>query len=161
MVLWFHINFYSIVMSAIFIYFVSISVLFSTLFLYSINKIDLVPYKWYQSTFFDRKLWVNFFRVETYSDVLNLQISIITFINPWSRSDTRRKYKRYSSTHLLATLVTPVGNPLSGSASQNTCIWIDLDLLNPSIDKPIDRLNSIVPSIKKLGKILSSTWAFK
>jgi hypothetical protein len=38
---------------------------------------------------------------------------------------------------LLATLVTLVGTPSSGSASDNTCIWIDLDLLNPFVDKPI------------------------
>jgi hypothetical protein len=38
---------------------------------------------------------------------------------------------------LLATLVTPVGTPSSGSASDNTCIQINLDILKPSIDKPI------------------------
>jgi hypothetical protein len=38
---------------------------------------------------------------------------------------------------LLATLVTPVGTPSSGSASDNTCIQIDLDILKPSVDKPI------------------------
>jgi hypothetical protein len=43
-VLWFHIICCSIVISAIFLYFVSISVLFSTLFLYSANIIDMVPY---------------------------------------------------------------------------------------------------------------------
>jgi hypothetical protein len=45
---------------------------------------------------------------------------------------------------LLATLVTPVGTPSSGSASDNTCIQIDLDILKPSIDKPIGRLTAIV-----------------
>jgi hypothetical protein len=60
--LWFHINFCFVVISAIFQYFVAISVLFSSLFLYSANIIDMVPYKWYQSTFLDRKLWVNFFQ---------------------------------------------------------------------------------------------------
>jgi hypothetical protein len=59
---------------------------------------------------------------------------------------------------LLATLVTLVGTPLSGSASDNTCIQIDLDILNPSIDKPIGHLTSIVPPRTTLGKILSSTW---
>jgi hypothetical protein len=46
---------------------------------------------------------------------------------------------------LLATLVTPVGTPSSGSASDNTCIQIDLDILKPSVDKPIIRLTAIVP----------------
>jgi hypothetical protein len=59
---------------------------------------------------------------------------------------------------LLATLVTLVGTPSSGSASDNTCIWIDLDILKPSIDKPIGRLTAIVPPRTTLGKILSSTW---
>jgi hypothetical protein len=116
-------------------------------------------YKWYQSTFLDKKLWVNFFsRVETYSNVFKLQISVVTHINPWSGIHTRRKYKWYLSAHLLATLVTPVGTPSSGSASGNTCIWIDLDLLKSSIDKPIARLTVIVPLRRALGKILSSTW---
>jgi hypothetical protein len=85
LVLWFHIICCSTVISVIFSYSVAISVLFSALFLFSANIIDLVPYKWYQSTFLDRKLWVNFFRVETYSDILKLQRSIVTHINPWSR----------------------------------------------------------------------------
>jgi hypothetical protein len=45
---------------------------------------------------------------------------------------------------LLATLVTHVVTPSSGSASDNTCIQIDLDILQPSVDKPIDRLTAIV-----------------
>jgi hypothetical protein len=52
------------------------------------------------------------------------------------------------SAHLLATLVTLVGTPSSGSASDNTCVWIDLDFLNPSLDKPISCLNVIVPPKK-------------
>jgi hypothetical protein len=36
--------------------------LFSTIFLFSAIIIDLVPYKWYQSTFLGKKLWVNFFQ---------------------------------------------------------------------------------------------------
>jgi hypothetical protein len=63
----------------------------------------------------------------------------------------------YLREHLLATLVTSVGTSLSGSASNNTCIHIDLDLMNPSIDKSINRLTVIVPSRKTLVKILSST----
>jgi hypothetical protein len=39
---------------------------------------------------------------------------------------------------LLDTLVTPVGTPSSGSASNNTCIQTGLGILKPSIDQPID-----------------------
>jgi hypothetical protein len=53
------------------IYYV-VPLLFSTIFLFSSSIIYLVPYKWYQSTFLGRKLWVIFFKVETYFDVLNL-----------------------------------------------------------------------------------------
>jgi hypothetical protein len=141
-----------------FLYFVAITVLFSALFLFSANIIDLVPYKWYQSTFLGRKLWVIFFQGRDVFYVLKLQRSVVTCINLWSGSNTRRKYKWYLSAHLLATLVTPVGTPSSGSASDNTCIRIDLDLLKPSIDKPIGRLTAIVPPRTTLGKILSSTW---
>jgi hypothetical protein len=62
---------------------------------------------------------------------------------------------------LLATLVTPVGTPSSGSASDNTCIQIGLDILNPSIDKSIGHLTAIVPPRTTLGKILSSTWVIR
>jgi hypothetical protein len=99
-----------------------------------------------------------FFRVETYSDVLKLQRYVVTCINPRSKSHTRMKYKWYLSAHLLATLVTPGGTPLSGSASYNTCIRINLDLLRPSIDKPISLLTAIFPPRTTLGKIISSTW---
>jgi hypothetical protein len=157
-VLWFHIICCYVVISANFPYFLAISVLFSTLFLFSANIIDLVPHKWYQGTFLDRNLWVNFFRVETYSCVLKLQRSVVTCINPRSGSNTCKKYKWYLSAHMLATLVTPVGTPSSGSASDNTCIWINLDLLKPSIDKLIGRLTAIVSPRTSLGKILSSTW---
>jgi hypothetical protein len=99
-----------------------------------------------------------FFRVETYSDVFKLQRSVVTRINPQSGIHTCRKYKWYLSAHLLATLVTPFGTPSSGSALDNTCIWINIDFLKPSIDKPIGHLTAIVPLRKKLGNILSSTW---
>jgi hypothetical protein len=99
-----------------------------------------------------------FFRVETYFDVFKLQRSVVTCINPQSRIHTWNKYKWYLSTHLLSTLVTPVGTPPSDSASDNTCIRINLDLLKPSIDKLIARLTAIVPPRTTLGKILSSTW---
>jgi hypothetical protein len=101
------------------------------------------------------------FRVETYSNVLKLHRYGITCINPHSRIHTHRKYKWYLSAHLLATLVTPVGTPSSGSTSDNTCIQINLDLLKPSIDKLIRFLISIVTLRKELRKILSSTWAVR
>jgi hypothetical protein len=63
-----------------------------------------------------------FFRVETYSGVLKLQIFVVTCIKSRLGSHTRMKYKWYLSAHLLSTLVTPIGTPLSGSASENTCI---------------------------------------
>jgi hypothetical protein len=106
-----------------------------------------------------QKVWVNFFfRVETYSDVFKPQRSVVTRINPRLRDSYTRKYKWYLSAHLLATLVTPVGTPSSGSASDNTCVRIDLDYLKPSLDKPIGRLTAIVSPRTTLEKILSSTW---
>jgi hypothetical protein len=57
---------------------------------------------------------------------------------------------------MLATFLTLVGTPSSGSASDNTCIWIDLYLLNPSIDKPIVHLTVVVPQRTTLRKILFS-----
>jgi hypothetical protein len=59
---------------------------------------------------------------------------------------------------MLDTLVTHVGTPSSVSASENTCVWISLDFLNPSLDKSIGLLIAIVPQRTTLGKILSSTW---
>jgi hypothetical protein len=99
-----------------------------------------------------------FSRVEMYSNVFKLQRFVITRINLRSRTHTRRKYKWYLRAHLLATLVTHVDTPSSGSASDNTCIQIDLDFLKPSLDKPIGHLNFIVPLRTTLRKILSSTW---
>jgi hypothetical protein len=46
----------------------------------------LVYYKWYQSTFLDRKCGLIFFsRVETYSSVFKPRRSVVTRINPWLR----------------------------------------------------------------------------
>jgi hypothetical protein len=59
---------------------------------------------------------------------------------------------------LLAILIAPIGTPLSGSASNNTCIQIDLDIMNPSIDKQIGHLIVVVPLRKELRNILCSTW---
>jgi hypothetical protein len=114
--------------------------------------IYLVSCKWYQSTFLGRNCRYFFFKVETYSGVFKPQRSVITRINP-----QLRKYKWFLSAHLLATLVTPVGTPSSGSASDNTCVRIDLDFLKPSLDKPIDCRTAIVSLRTTLGKILSST----
>jgi hypothetical protein len=58
---------------------------------------------------------------------------------------------------LLATLVTPIGTPSSGSASDITCIRINLDILNPSLDKSIGHMFLIVSPRKTLRNILSST----
>jgi hypothetical protein len=55
----------------------------------------------------------------------------------------------------------PVSTPSSGSASENTCTWIDLDLLKPSIDKPISQMTTIVSPRKTLKKILSSIWVVR
>jgi hypothetical protein len=99
-----------------------------------------------------------FFRVETYSGFFKLQRSIVTCINPQFGIHTHRKYKWYLRAHLLATLVTPVHTPSSRSASDNTCIQINLDFLNPSLDKPIGCLTAIVPPRITLGKILYSNW---
>jgi hypothetical protein len=57
-----------------------------------------------------------------------------------------------------ATLVNPVDTPSSGSASDNSCVRIDLNYLNPSLDKLIGCLTAIVSPRTTLGKILSSTW---
>ena len=101
---------------------------------------------------------LKFSRVETYSNVFNLKRYFITCIKPQLGIHTCRKYKWYLSTHLLATLVTLVGTPSSGSASDNTCVWINLDLLNASINKLIGRITAIVPQRTTLRNILSSTW---
>ena len=50
-----------------------VSLLIHVVFMFYAIIIDLVPNKWYQSTFLGRKMWVNFFlRVETYSGILKL-----------------------------------------------------------------------------------------
>ena len=74
---------------------------------------------------------------------------------------TRRKYKRFLSAHLLATLVTPIGTPSSGSASDKTCVRTGLDFLKPSVDKPIGCRTAIVSLRTTLRNILSSTWVVR
>jgi hypothetical protein len=39
-----------------------VPLLFSAIFMFSAIIIDMVPYKWYQSTFLGKKLWVIFFQ---------------------------------------------------------------------------------------------------
>ena len=90
-------------------------------------------------------------------DVFKPQRYVVKLINQRSVIHIHRKYMWYLSTHLLATLVTPVGTPSSGSASDNTCVWIDLDYLKPSLYKPIGHLTAIVSPGTSLEKILSST----
>ena len=85
---------------------------------------------------------------------------MVTCIKSRLGSHTLKKYKWYQISHLLATLATHVGTPSSGSASENTYIQTNLDLMKLYVDKLIDRLTTIVPSRTTLGKILSSTWVF-
>jgi hypothetical protein len=47
----------------------------------------------------------------------------------------------------LDTLLTLIGTPSSGSASDITCIRIDLDILKPFVDKPIGRLTSAMRAL--------------
>jgi hypothetical protein len=58
---------------------------------------------------------------------------------------------------LLDTLVTPVGMPLSGISSENTCIRTFLGIIKPFVDQPIRFLIVLVPPRTTLRKILSST----
>jgi hypothetical protein len=81
-----------------FIYY-GVPLLFSAIFMFSSIIIDLVPYMWYKSTFLGRKLWVIFFRVEMYSDILKLQRFVIQNINMQLGKHTCRNYKWYLSKH--------------------------------------------------------------
>jgi hypothetical protein len=121
--------------------------------------LHLEYYKWYQSTFLGRKLWVKFFfRVETYSGVFKPQRSVVTCINPWLRDSYTQEIQVVLKHRYVDHLVIHVGTPSSGSASDNTCVRIGLDFLKPSLDKPIVHLTVIVPPRTTLRKILSSTW---
>jgi hypothetical protein len=62
---------------------------------------------------------------------------------------------------MLATLVTPIGTPSSGSVSNNTYIQINLDFLKPSLDNRIGRLTTIVSLRTRCRKTLSSTWVVR
>ena len=120
----------------------------------------LVYYKWYQSTFLGRNCGY-FFRVETYSDVFKPQRSVITCINPRLRDSYMQEIQVVLKHTSVGHPCNPVGTPSSGSASEKTCVQIDLDFLKPSLDKPIGRLTAIVPPRTTLGKILSSTWVVR
>jgi hypothetical protein len=76
-----------------------VPLLFSAIFLFSAIIIDLVPYKWYESTFLGRKLWVIFFQGRDVFDILKLHRYVIQRINPRLGKHTRRNYKWYSSAH--------------------------------------------------------------
>ena len=54
-----------------------VPLLFSTIFVFSAIIIDLVPNKWYHSTFLGRNCGLNFSRVEMCSDILKLQRSVV------------------------------------------------------------------------------------
>jgi hypothetical protein len=98
-----------------------------------------------------------FFKVETYSNVFKVQISIIMHkpvVGDSYMQEIQVVLKRTSIGHPC----NPYWYPFSGSASYNTYIRIGLDLMKPSIDKPISPLTVIVPPRTTLGKILSSTW---
>ena len=81
-----------------------VQLLFSAIFLFSAIIIYLVPYKWNHNTFLGRKLWVNFVRVETYSDILKLQRFVVQHINLWSGKHTHMNYKWYLSAHRFPSL---------------------------------------------------------
>jgi hypothetical protein len=81
-----------------------------------------------------------------YSVNFEPQRSFFTCINPWLRDSYMEEIQ-----------VVLKGTPSSGSASENTCVQIDLDYLKPSLDKSIRLLTSIVPSRTTLWNILSST----
>jgi hypothetical protein len=72
--------------------------LFSAIFMFLAIIIDLVPYKWYQSTFLG-KLWVIFFQGRDVSNILKLQRFVVQCINPWLGKHTCRNYKWYLSAH--------------------------------------------------------------
>ena len=99
-----------------------------------------------------------FFRVETYSGIFKPQISVVTRINPRLRDSYTQELQVVFKRTLLANLVTFVGTPSIGSASENTCIQIDLDSLNPFVDKTSSCLTVIVPLRTTLEKILSRNW---
>jgi hypothetical protein len=108
-----------------------------------------------------QKLWELFSRVEPYSSIFKPQISVVTHINPRLRDSYTQEIQVVLKHTSVATLVTIVGTPSSGSTSDNTCVRIDLYFLKPSLDKSIGRLTVIVPPRTALGKILSSTWVVK
>jgi hypothetical protein len=121
-------------------------------FIFGILQVVLEHFPW-------QKVWVKyFFRVETYSDIFKPQRSVVTRINPWLRDS-------YTQEIQVVLKHTSIGHTWKYkwylSASDNTCVRIDLDYLKPSLDKPIGRLTAIVSPRTTLGKILSSTWVVR
>jgi hypothetical protein len=137
--------------------------LFYAIFLFSAIIIDLVPYKWYQSTFLGRKCGFFFFFFEgrdVFWHLKTIEICCLTHKSMLGEAYMHELQVVLKHT-LLATFVTLVGTPSSHSTSYHTCIRIDLDLLKPSIDKPINHLTTIVPLRTTLENILSSTWVIR
>jgi hypothetical protein len=135
-----------------------VSLLIYVVFMFYAIIIDLVPNKWYQSTFLGRKLWVIFLKgrdILWHLKATKICRSTHKFVVGEAYTQELQVVLKHT---LLATLVTHVGTPSSRSASDNTCIQINLDSLKPSIDKSINHLTVIVPPRTTIGKILSSTW---
>jgi hypothetical protein len=129
----------------------SILFLLCILFISGILQVVLDHFPW-------QKLWEILFRVETYSDIFNPQRFVVTCINSQLRDSYTQEIQVVLKRTSIGHPCNPVDTPSSGSASDNTYVWIDLDFLNPSLDKPIGCLTTIVPSRKALENILSSTW---
>jgi hypothetical protein len=76
-----------------------VPLLFSAIFLFSTIIIDLVPYKWYQSTFLGRKLWVIFFQGRDVFQRLKATKICRSMHKSMVRKHTCRNYKWYLSAH--------------------------------------------------------------
>jgi hypothetical protein len=92
-----------------FIYFVPL--LFSIIFMFSAIIIDLVPYKWYHSTFLGRKLWVIFSQGrDVFRHLKATEIFCSTHKSTFREAYTQELQVVLKLT-LLATLVTLVVTP--------------------------------------------------
>jgi hypothetical protein len=77
---------------------------FTTFYFCSAYFIDLVYYKWYQSTFLNRNCGLNFFRVDMYSGVFKPHRSIVIPINLRLRDSYMQEIK-------VVLKFTSVGHP--------------------------------------------------
>jgi hypothetical protein len=106
------------------LYFI-VSLVFVAIFLFLLIIIHLVPYKWYEISFPLHKLWAIFFsRVETCTvDVFKAQRYFIQQVKLGMGKIICKKYKQFHMVTrneiftLLETSVTPIGTPLSSTAS--------------------------------------------